>query len=134
MNSSRITIAVLSLFLIALYSCKKEDPKTSQQMLEGKWNVYSVEFMGGTSYGDGSYLEFNACSASCGGVDYQASDTTSGTFTYTIDDEATVLNITDTTSNGGNWNAAWDILDFTDTKLRITATTFLGNVTYEFHK
>lgn len=130
----QLVVPIAVFLLVAVFGCKKEDPKTSQEMLEGKWNIYSTEILGNIAYGDGSYLQFNACSSTCGGVDYDAGDTTTGTFTYTINEEATILNISDTSSNGGNWNAAWDILDFTDTKLRITATTVLGNLTCEFHK
>ena len=130
MKFKQILLLIIAISIVLL-SCKKEDEKTPQEMLEGKWTIHSSEILGSTVPGDGSYLQFNA---SFDGVDYKASDTTYGTFTYSMNETATIINITDTISDGGNWNFAWDVLDLTEAKLRMTTTTFLGNLTVEFNK
>lgn len=119
---------------VALFACKKTEPKTAQELLQGKWMVTNSNIMGSDIPGDGSYMQFNACGTTCGGVDFKASDTTSGNFTYSIDADATVISITDTTSNGGSWNGSWDVLTLTENSLKITGSTFLGNLTVTFQK
>lgn len=114
--------------------CKKKNLKTAQENLEGKWTVTSTEVLGSVVPGDGSYLQFYACSGSCNGVDHKVSDTTSGTFSYSLNDEATVLTITDNSTDGGSWGASWDLLELTETDLRMTASTAFGNVKVEFKK
>ncbi len=133
MKAIKITsLAVFALLLVA--ACKKKNQPTPQEMLEGKWIIQSQEWLTYTVPGDGSYLQFNACSSSCSGVDYKASDTTSGTFTYVLNEEATLLTITDNSSDGGSWGAAWDILELTENDLRITGSTPFGNVKVEMTK
>jgi hypothetical protein len=127
------TLVVVSALLL-LVGCKKEDPLTPQQMLEGKWIIQSQEMLGSVVQGDGSYLQFNACSSSCDGVDYKAGDQTTGVITYTLNSEATVLSITDNSADGGSWDADWDILELTETDLRITTSTAFGNVKVEMTK
>ena len=103
-------------------------------MIEGKWTITSQEILTQVIPGDGSYLQFNACSSSCSGVDYKVSDTTTGTFTYVLNDEGTVITIVDQSSDGGNWDATWDVLELTESDFRITATTILGNLKVEMSK
>ena len=129
-----IYVSIFAFASIFMVGCKKEEPKTPQQMLEGQWSVVSSNILGTTVPGDGSYLRFNAYTSNYSGVDFKASDTTTGSFTYSLNEAATVLTITDTSANGGNWNAAWDVLDLTESKLKITSSTFLGNLTVEFSK
>lgn len=117
-----------------MLGCKKEEPLTSAQKVEGKWTITSQEILGSTYPGDGSYLQFNACSSTCSGVDFKAGDTTTGSFNYTINEEGTLLTIVDNSSDGGSWNATWDILELTENSLRMTTTTFLGNLLVKMSK
>lgn len=119
-----IFYGIISCFLII--SCQKEESLTSQEMLEGKWIINSSELLGSVVPGDGSYLVFNACVDSvCSGVDYKASDSSTGAFTYLLNGDATSLQIVDTTSDGGSYNGTWDILELTNTDFRIIAETGL---------
>jgi hypothetical protein len=121
---------LLSAILIAFTSCTKED-KDPSELIVGKWNITSSELLGTTVPGNGSYLEFNACSSAdtCTGVDYDASDTTLGSFTYTLNSDGSILDITDTMSEGGNYNFTFDVLELTETDMRITAETgIFGNL------
>ena len=77
-----------------------------------KWLIFNIQFL----------------FSSCTGVDYSASDSTSGTFTYVLNDDATQIVITDTMNAGGNYNFTWDILDLTTSQLKITTSTLLGNL------
>lgn len=79
-------------------------------MLEGKWIIQSQEMLGSVVQGDGSYLQFNASLFVCDGVDYKAGDQTTGTITYYLNSEDTVLSITYNSSDGGSWDVDWDIL------------------------
>ncbi len=124
-----LTLGVLS-------SCQSDDPdeptpQTPQEILEGKWIINSSEILGTTVPGDGSYLQFNACDPTCGGIDFNQSDTTMGTFTYDLNDAATVLVINDDTDDGGNYNYSWDILELSETELRMVASTILGSLQIE---
>lgn len=71
-------------------------------MLEGKWTITSQEILTQVIPGDGSYMQFNACSCSCSGVDYKASDITSGTFSDLLNEAGTVITIDDNSSDGGS--------------------------------
>jgi hypothetical protein len=114
-------------------SCKK-DEMTPAKLIEGKWVVETYELLAQENPGDGSYLVFNACSSSCSGTDYNAGDQTSGTFTYTLNEEGTILTINDQSSNGGSFGATWDVLELSENELRMTASTALGNLKYTFSK
>lgn len=129
-----IKFAVLGLITIMAVGCNKDENLTPSQMLEGQWTMTSQTLLSVTSAGDGSYLRFDACSNSCSGVDYKASNMSSGNFNYVLNADATLLTIVDTTSNGGNWDGTWDILDLTETTLRITGSTPFGNLTVQYSK
>jgi len=117
-----------------LSSCEKTEPLQPQDMLEGQWTIYNQEFLGQYIAGDGSYLTFSGGLAGTG-TDFKASDTTSGTFTYTMNDEATQIIIVDTMSEGGNYAYTWDVLELTETKLRMTASTgAFGDLLIEMDK
>lgn len=131
---SILAFGVFSLAILTIVGCKKEEPPTPAEMIEGKWTISSQEILAQVIPGDGSYLQFNACSSSCSGVDFKASDTTTGSFTYVLNDEGTVITISDNSSNGGSWNATWDVLELTENNFRITATTILGNLKVEMTK
>ena len=130
---SKLFFTVLGLMTVLAAGCNKKDQLTPA-MLEGKWTITSQEILTTVIPGDGSYLTFDACSSTCSGVDYKAGDNTSGTFTYTLNEEATLLTIADTSADGGNWGATWDVLELSETDLRITATTPFGNVLVELSK
>lgn len=121
------------LFVLLLSSCKK-DEKTPLELLEGKWTITSQEILATVYPGDGSYLKFDACSSTCSGIDYKASDGTSGSLTYSLNEAGTVLTITDNDPDGGSWGASWDILELTEDKLRMTASTILGSMKVEMSK
>lgn len=131
-----LTFGLLSLILLTTIACEKEEEEafTPAQLIEGKWTITSQEILTTIVPGDGSYLQFNACSSACYGEDYRAIDTASGSFTYVLNDAGTIVTIDDQSSDGGSWNATWDILELTETKFRITATTILGNLKVEMSK
>jgi hypothetical protein len=107
---------------------------TPAELIQGKWIITSSEILATTVNGDGSYLTFNACSSSCTGTDYKASDGSSGTFEYVLNSEGTQIVIVDGSSNGGSYNYTWDILELTDSRFRITTTTAFGNFKVEMSK
>lgn len=120
-------------FVMVFVSCKN-DVLTPHEMLVGKWMITSQEILGVEIPGDGSYLIFNACSGTCTGTDFKASDSSSGTFNYTLNEDATQIVINDQTSDGGAYNYTWDILELTETNFRMTTITILGNLKIEMAK
>ncbi len=71
--------------------------------------------------GDGSTLSFENCDEPpCNGQDYEATDKTTGTFTYKFIEEDSKIVIVDVDENGGNYNTTWSVLDFESDLLRIT--------------
>ena len=125
---------LLLLFIVIAVGCEKEDPLTAEELVAGQWTIVSSEILATVIPGDGSYLRFDACAATCSGVDYKVGDTTSGVFTYTINEEATILAITDNSSDGGSWSGEWDILELTEKDFRITTTTIFGSMKVEMSK
>ena len=129
LNASLILMVFISL------GCNKEEAApTAAELVAGQQTIDSSEVLGTVVSGDGSYLRFQACSSACIGVDYKVSDTTSGTFNYTINEEATILAIIDNSSDGGSWSGEWDILELTESDLRITTTTIFGSMKVEMSK
>ncbi len=129
-----LALSILCIFIVAIAGCEKDEPLSPAQMIEGKWTITSQELLTTVIPGDGSFLQFNACSSACSGVDYKASDTTSGSFTYVLNIEGTTLTIDDQSSDGGAWSATWDILELSETRFRMTATTIVGNLKVEMSK
>jgi hypothetical protein len=132
-------LSLISLLLgaILMNACENvEGVQTVYDQAEGKWTITSTEFLTSTILGDGSTLTFDNCSTPpCTGQDYKASDNTTGTFTYQFDAIENLLIINDPSSDGGNYNDTFDILNFTETNLRITSGSLLGlNVTIEMEK
>lgn len=129
---------MLSLILVSsvfFVNCEKEEaPLTPQELVVGKWTITSSELLATVVPGDGSFLEFEACGTSCNGVDHKVSDTTTGTFSYSINEEGTILYITDGSSDGGSWNGEWDILELTEEDFRITGTTIFGSMKVEMSR
>lgn len=126
----------LSCVVAVLFSsCKKDDDKkTPAELIVGKWVVYNTVLLAQDVPGDDSYLVFNSCGGTCSGTDFRASDTTSGSFTYVLNEEGSYLAITDTTFAGGSYNGTWDVLEIGDDRLRITITTILGDLKIEMNK
>ena len=129
-----LTFGVLCLVILAAIACEKEEALTPAQLIEGKWTITSQEILTTVIPGDGSYLQFSDCSSTCSGIDYKASDTTSGSFTYVLNADGTLITIDDQSSDGGSWSGEWDILELTESKFRFTATTILGNLKVEMSK
>lgn len=134
----QLSILFIGLLILAS-SCKKEDeeelapPQTPQERLVGVWIIDNTNFLANDFPGDGSYLQFNSCSGDCSGEDHDASDPSTGAFTYTLNGEASIA-ISDTMTEGGNYNATWDILTFTDSELRMTAEFFWAPMIVEMSK
>lgn len=126
---TKIVLAILIVLSLS-YSCTKEEDIPADLIL-GKWMLSSTEVLGTTSPGDGSYLIFEAST----GTDYMASDSTSGTFTYELNTDGTILIINDTTYDGGYFNFTFDVLQLSEETLRITTDTgILGNMLLTFGK
>ena len=129
------TFILLLMVSFVIFSCKKNVPLTPQEKLEGKWIVTNSNILGANISGDGSYLTFNTYSSTgSSGIDSNASDHSTGIFTYGLNESATILTIADNSVNGGSWNAAWDVLELTETQLKITSSTILGNLTVIYNK
>ena len=128
-----IKASLLIVFVITI-GCNKEEPPTAEELVAGQWTVDSSEILATVVPGDGSYMRFDACAATCSGVDHMVSDTTTGAFTYTINEEATLLTIVDNSTDGGSWTGDWDILELTETDFRITTTTIFGSMKVEMSK
>lgn len=124
------------LLIVALgfVSCKKDESNLPENQIEGKWIIYNQEILGSSVPGNGSYLTFSG-GLSGTGTDYKASDSTTGQFTYAMDEEATQIEIVDTMSEGGNYNYTFDILQLDGDRFRFTANTGLfGDLLIEMNK
>ena len=131
------TFLKITLFLIVIIAigCEKEDsPPTAEELIVGIWVIDSSEILATVVPGDGSYLQFDSCALTCDGIDYKVSDTTKGTFIYSINEAATLLSITDNSSDGGSWTGEWDVLELTETDFRITTSTIFGSMKIEMSK
>ena len=118
---------ILTCVLISgmLTSCEVEEEKTPAEMLVGKWIISYSELLTQEFPGDGSFLQFDECNSSCSGIDYNESKKTTGNFTYVLNEDASILDISDPSGDGENYNFSWDILELSDTELKITADTGL---------
>lgn len=128
-----ITLGMSSLLITS--SCSDDDEKTPADLIVGQWTMNSVQVLGQTITADGSYLIFNECDGgTCTGVDYDGTDSTSGTFVYTLNSEGTILTIKDNSPSGG-YDFTADVLDLTDTKLRFTMVDPLfGDILMDYRK
>lgn len=119
---------------LGIVSCKKDESNSPENQIEGKWVIYNQEVLGSSVAGDGSYLTFSG-GLNGTGTDYKASDSTTGQFTYSVDEEATQIEIVDTMSEGGNYNYTFDILQLDGDRFRFTANTGLfGDLLIEMNK
>ena len=85
-------------------SCEKEPELTPAEKLVGVWTITSSEIWRFTVTDGFSTLTFNECASSCSGADYSGEDETSGTFTYVLNDDASVLKIDDAELDGGSYD------------------------------
>lgn len=122
--------------LLFLASCSKDEAENGipEEMIVGTWVVTSAEIFGETVPGDGSTLTFNSCDTTCTGSDYLASDQTTGSITYSFDEDFSTITIVDNSEDGGNYNGTWDILELSNSNLRLITETFLGTFEMELNK
>lgn len=111
----------LVLFSITFYSCEKEEEKTSLELLQKKWVINMITLGGQFSFPeDGSYLKFNEGNT---GEDYKGENKTTGSFTYTLSEEGTQLDIVDNDPNGGSYKGKWSVDLLLEEHLRISMDT-----------
>ncbi|MEW6467846.1 MAG: hypothetical protein AB1458_02930 [Bacteroidota bacterium] len=129
-------IYALPLFLLAftltISSCKKEEEKTTAEKMEGQWmtgNQYIQNSQ--VASADGSYLTFNSNGT---GIDHKASDNSTGTFTWSLQNNETQILFSDTTSTGGFWNGTYELVSISETRMVIKTTSILGEYKCELNK
>ncbi len=130
-NTFYILISIMTIIAIS-YGCKKEESKA--EMLVGKWVITSSTLLGTQFTADGSYLQFNECGDNCTGVDYNGTTQTTGSFTWTINEEGTTLTIDDNSANGGNFDATFNVTELTSTTLKMNYSTHFGSYSYNLSK
>lgn len=129
-----ITLGMFSVLVTS--SCTDDDDDAPSELILGKWTMKSVQVLGQTITADGSYIIFNACDGGkCTGVDYDGTDSTSGTFEYDLNEDGTVLKIDDTPASGSGYDFEADVLTLSEAQLRFTILdpTF-GNIQMEYVK
>jgi len=126
------------MLLILTMSCEKTPKVTDPyEKINGTWIIDNVLILGQSVPGDGSYLKFLPCDdPPCAGVDFDQSDTTTGTFTYAILNDEKTLSIIDTILGiGGNYNGEWEITLFSNKNLHFKINTGLfGDLKIDTHK
>lgn len=126
---------LLMVFAISFNACteESEDPTLSEyERIEGTWIIESQSLLGADVPGDGSTLTFNFCGMDtpCDGVDYLASDETSGTFSFQFNTDKSGIIFEDNDSDaGGNYNGEWTIDEFSSDRLVISVDTGIFGVT-----
>ena len=129
-------LAVVSFMMNACDLATEEQvPANVYEKISGTWNT-SMNMLGMDIPGDGSTLSFDNCDEPpCTGRDYEATDKTTGTFTYKFIEADSKILIVDEDENGGNYNATWSVLDFDKDYLRITGEfPIFGNMQMELSK
>lgn len=135
MNRNSTLFALIAVLMLMTSACNKTEDLTPADALTGKWIIQSSEILGVAVPGDGSYLVFNACTdTDCTGEDFEASNGTSGAFTFELSTDATTIAISDSTNDGGNYDGSWDILELTETDFRIVGNTLFGSLKMEMIK
>ncbi|MCP4440577.1 MAG: hypothetical protein GY810_16650 [Aureispira sp.] len=121
---------MFSLLWVCVSCSLTEAPKTPYEKIDGKWSLKSVEVLAIVSDGDGSTITFSDCdSPPCQGDAFDADDNKTENFTYEFKEDDVILSIT-----GSAMLGEYDILNFSNTYLKITKPSILGNITYEFIK
>ncbi len=105
-------------------------------MLVGRWEMTHYKLGSNEAPGDGSYLEFDACSEGvCKGASFMADNGTTGGFTWHLDGGGTKITIDDPSPDGGYYNNTFEILELSDSKLQIaTAKSPAGLAVFEMEK
>lgn len=113
-----------------------EEPTNVYEKIKGTWTIYNMNMWAIDIPGDGSTLTFDFCDEPpCTGRDYEASEGTTGTFTYEFIENDTKVLIVDEDPNGGNYNTTWDVLDLEKSKLRMTGEfSIFGSMLIEMSK
>jgi hypothetical protein len=110
--------------LVVMWGCSDEEdpvPANMYEKISGTWVIDEMNLFGADIPGDGSSLTFNQCDAPpCTGNDYNASEETTGDFTYQFIENDTKIEIIDEDPDGGNYHATWSIQDFESKSLRMT--------------
>ena len=119
-----------------LTSEEDEEPANVYAKIEGTWTIRSMNLLGADIPGDGSTLTFNFCDEPpCTGQDYDASEQTTGEFTYEFTENDTKIVIVDDDPKGGNYNTTWDVLDLKSSELRMTGDfSIFGSMLIEMNK
>ena len=117
-------------------SSEDEGPTNVYEKIKGTWTIYNMNMWATDIPGDGSTLTFDFCDEPpCTGRDYEASEGTTGTFTYEFIENDTKILIVDEDPNGGNYNTTWDVLDLEKSKLRMTGEfSIFGSMLVEMSK
>lgn len=126
------TKAVLAGFLItALFACKKTDP---HEAIIGSWEVSKTYLSGNEMSGPGE-MTFQDCGTPpCPGTSTEKTNNTTGDISWELNEDASKLTITDTSSGGGAWNATYDVDVLTSSSLTIRTNSILGELKVEFNK
>lgn len=136
-KTSLIVIFLLSLSPLFL-SCSDDDSETllpESERIVGTWTIKESTVLGFTIPGDGSTLTFIECGTTCTGVDFLASDSSTGTFTYVFTNDNTILSIDDNDAlSGGSYSGDWTIDKFTNSTLTLSGSSILGEVAFTFTK
>jgi len=131
-------LLILSLCLALFVSCSDDESETllvESERIIGTWTIKESVVLGITIPGDDSSLTFSACSTTCNGVDYEATNETSGTFTYEFKNEFKTLSIDDDDSDlGGSYTGDWSVSKFTNNSLTLSTQSILGEVSFTFTK
>ena len=128
--------AVFFMFNACDLESEEAGPENVYERISGTWSIESMNMLGLDIPGDGSTLTFEKCDEPpCIGRDYEATDKTTGEFTYEFVENDTKIVIVDEDEKGGNYNATWDVLDFDKDNLRITGEfPIFGNMQMELRK
>ncbi len=113
-----------------------EEPANVYEKIKGTWTISKMNMFGTDIPGDGSTLTFEQCDEPpCIGRDYEATDETTGEFTYEFIENDSKILIVDEDDKGGNYNTTWAILDFESKSLRMTGEFgIFGNMQVEMNK
>ena len=134
-------LAIAFIFFTS-YGCDKSESgneRTNYKLLNGTWSLLEITYLGQTSANSDYRLTFTNCATPpCSGVDYNDSDSTSGTFTYELIETDSKISIDDTLSAGGYWTTDWSIIVLDKSTLKIDGNPNLsgsmGNYQFKFSK
>lgn len=120
MKKQGLFLTLIISLMVLVTSCGKEAIPTNE--IQGKWIIESIHYGGVILPGDGSFLIFMGGKTDCRGTSYAIESQTIGSFFYDFSQDQKTLMITDNDEDGGNFNNNFNVENFTDTDLRISAT------------